>query len=780
MSAKIQKQAFPTTYSKCRGSAIALRVLIYLILGTSIAAQTSCTGLRLLPQDQVLYTGAKVNLEGQLPSTDARKLRLDLESLLQPEPNNTFLGMRSRMWMYLSIREPVRERSIAYRLKFKYGRKPVLLDTLQVRRVANSLENRLYHDGYFRSEVIHKIKTVKNRASVVYEVKPGLIFTIDSVSYSESDHVLMPLIASLKDESLLKSGETYGLEKVKQERQRIDAHLKDLGYYLFNPDFLVYRLDSTVGEQKVNLFLHVKPDVSPASTTPWRLRNIAILDDFQVNDYEPDTIKAGEVTYLSRFHNVRPGLLLDRLYLKPGEYYSRTLHNQTLLDFRSLGLFQYINLSYQEVADSSELLDASLYLSKIKKYSLSAELNSVIKSNNFAGPGMRFSIADRNIFHGAELLTFSLEGNFEVQLASGGANNFAYESIGSLGLSLPRIIPRGMLRKSASYLPRSRFNLSYGIFSRVDLYRQNTFSGTFGYTWKPSVALLHDFIPFNISYSQLARVSEDFLEYLENNPSVRRSFEEQFILGASYHITYDKLGAANARRFLVSGGIDPSGLISGLIHETFGSKNDQLSIGGNPISQYIRLRTDNRYYFRTGLESVLATRLFIGAGIPIGNSTVMPYVRQFFSGGPNSLRGFGARSVGPGTYTPPDSLQNILVDQVGDIKLEFNTEYRFPIGRIIKGAIFLETGNVWLTNEDETRSGAKFSFSSFYRELAISGGLGLRLDFNYVIIRFDWATPIRVPWLSGAEAWVIRDFEFGNRDWRRKNMILNISIGYPF
>lgn len=756
------------------------QAITYLAAWISFAGLASCTGLKLLPQDQILYTGAKIELEGTMKGSEARAVRMSLGHLLRPEPNKTFLGMRSRMWMHLAIRESVREKTLAHWLKFKYGKAPVLLDTAQIIRVGNSMENQLYHDGYFRSEVNHQVNRVKNSAAVNYTVIPGTIYTIDSVCYTESDHRLMPLISSFDMQSLLKSGEPYSLEKVKQERQRIDSRLKDLGYYFFSPDFLVYRLDSTVGDQKVKLYLHLKPDVAPASITPWLLRNITIHDDWQIDIYRPDTAMIGNIRYLSRFHNVRPSLLLDRLHLVPGEHYSRARHNQTLRDFRSLRLFHYINLSYQEIPGNNELLDASLFLSKQKKFSLSAELNSVIKSNNFAGPGMRFSITDRNLLKGAELLTFSLEGNFEVQLASPGASNFAYESIGSLGLSLPRIIPKGLFRRTDIFLPRSRFNLSYGVFSRVDLYRQNTFSGTFGYSWKPSAAILHDFTPFMVSYSELGQVSDDFLLFLESNPSVRRSFEEQFILGASYHITLDKLSAANTRRYLVSAGLEPSGLITGLIHEVLSTSERAVNLVGNPISQYIRLQTDNRYYFKTGYESLLATRLFIGAGIPIGSSKVMPYVRQFFSGGPNSLRGFGARSVGPGTYVPPDSLSNILVDQVGDIKLEINAEYRFPIGRIIKGAFFLEGGNVWLTFEDEARPGARFDFSSFYREFAISGGIGLRMDFDFLVLRFDWATPVRVPWLSGPDAWVIRNFEFGNREWRRQNMILNISIGYPF
>jgi outer membrane protein insertion porin family len=753
--------------------------VIYLLTALQLA---SCTGLRLLPEGQYLYTGGQIQFSDSTGRRQARQLREELTDLIKPEPNGTFLGMRSRMWMHLAIRHPVREKTLMHWLKNRYGRPPVLFDSSQGPVVSQAMANRLYHNGYFRARAFDKPDVSRNKVFVTYHVEPGRPYTIDSVGYWESEHALMPLIREMQDQSALKSGDRYRLDAVRSERSRIDAELKNRGYYLFNPNFLIYRLDSASGNNRVNLYLHLKPDIPTAATQPLRIRNFTLYDDYGLGSYSMDTTIMDGIRFLSHFHTMRPKLLLERLLFSRGDLYSREKHNQSIRNLRALDVYRYINLSYSEVEDQNGLLDAALYLTRHPKYSLSAELNAVGKSNNFAGPGMRLSLKDRNLLRGAETLTLSMEGNFEVQVSGQAGNNYAFESLGGIELNLPRIIPRGFLQKTSPYLPRTRINVNYGVFSRVDLYRQNTLSASFGYLWRPRINVLHDFVPFNVSFSALSQASPEFLEYLANNPSVQRSFEEQFILGSSYYFTFDRLGPQHGKRYMISGGIDPSGLVAGLVHGIFndGSGNESITIGGNPVSQYVRLRTDNRYYFSLGKESLLATRLYIGAGIPVGTSSVMPFVKQFFSGGPNSLRGFTARSVGPGTYTPPDSLSNLLIDQVGDVKLEVNAEYRFPINRLIKGGGFLESGNVWLVNDDPSRPGAKFRWSHFYRELAVSGGFGLRLDFTYVVLRFDWAFPIRKPWLSGKDAWLWSDIDFFDRNWRRENLILNISIGYPF
>jgi outer membrane protein assembly factor BamA len=208
--------------------------------------------------------------------------------------------------------------------------------------------------------------------------------------------------------------------------------------------------------------------------------------------------------------------------------------------------------------------------------------------------------------------------------------------------------------------------------------------------------------------------------------------------------------------------------------------DNQYQILNVPYSQFFRLRNEIRYFINLGKKDRLAWRIILAGGIPYGNSTTMPYVKQFFVGGTNSVRAFRARTVGPGTYYPPDTLSTVYVDQAGDIKFETTLEYRFPIYGYFKGAFFVDAGNIWLVNEDEQRPGGDFRASDFYKELAVGSGFGARIDFSFVVIRFDLAFPLRKPYLPEGERWVFDKIELGSSSWRKQNIILNIAIGYPF
>ena len=234
----------------------------------------------------------------------------------------------------------------------------------------------------------------------------------------------------------------------------------------------------------------------------------------------------------------------------------------------------------------------------------------------------------------------------------------------------------------------------------------------------------------------------------------------------------------------MSESIDLAGnILSGIATVTTGaspsSETPQLLLG-LPYSQFIRLRNEMRYNFRISKKTMLAMRLIAGVGIPYGNSSTMPYVRQYFVGGTNSIRAFIARSVGPGTYRPPDSVSNIFVDQAGDMKLEYNIEYRFDIYKVFKSAVFVDAGNIWLVNDDPQRAGGKFNSKTFIGELAVGSGIGFRFDFSFVVVRFDVAFPLKKPYLPESERWVVDKIALGSHSWRKQNLVWNIAIGYPF
>ena len=743
-----------------------------------------CQGTRVLTEDQKLYTGAKINFQIPDEVPDRKHVENELIRLIEPKPNKKFLGMRPSLVIHNMVKEPKKEKGFRHWLKYKVGKPPVIYNEEVVNATARNLSNTLYHKGHFKATTTFESIEKKHTVFVDYSINAGKTFIIDSVKFPDPDLEIESSLSKLRNESLLVKGEHYDLDNIKKERERLDTELKKMGYYFFDPDYLIFRVDTSDSKQRASLFLQLKPDNPPDSYHKFKLGEITILDDYRLENYAPDTFLINNYRYVSQQYAIRPEIVLRALRLYKDSTYSITNHQNTIRQLTGTGYWKYATIRYLKNPARNRTLDARVIMSPNKKLSLSTEVNAVAKSNNFAGPGVRLGFKNRNFLGGAETFSINLNGSFETQFTGEGQGNTAYELSTDATLSIPRIIPFNFRKGSDRYVPFTRFQLGGGTFVRTDLYRFNTFSTSIGYLWQSSDIISHDLKPLEISFTKLAEASDEFKEFLIKNPSLRRSFEEQFIIGMVYNFNINKLSDNYRRNYFINLGIEPSGNLAVLLLSPFNdgppSPDNQYTLFGNAISQFLRLRIDSRYHLNTGRKSQVAMRLFAGAGFPYGNSKTIPYVKQFFVGGPNSLRGFRARSVGPGTYHPPDSLQNLQVDQTGEIKIEGNIEYRFPIVGFLKGALFLEAGNIWLVNEDESRPEGVFEWNSFYKEFAVSSGFGLRIDANIFVLRFDWGFPLRKPWLEEGNRWVIDEVDFFSKNWRKQNLIINISIGYPF
>jgi hypothetical protein len=369
------------------------------------------------------------------------------------------------------------------------------------------------------------------------------------------------------------------------------------------------------------------------------------------------------------------------------------------------------------------------------------------------------------------MLKFNLRGRVEVQIVDGKVNP-AYEMGLDISYTLPRFYPLFLFNSGKKSLPKTTITTGYNLFNRLDLYRLNSLYANFGYRWSRTDRLSHIFNPIELIFTQIPESSKspEFLDYLEENPGVQRSFDEQFIVGSSYEFTYQPT-TTRRNEFFIRGGIDLAGNLLNGLYSVSGAETDSTgsyTLFGVPFSQYLRTRIDLRYSFGLNARSKLVTRFSTGIGIPLGNSDALPYIKQFYVGGTNSLRSFIARSVGPGTETPPEGYN----DLTGDIRLEGNLEYRFTIAGSLKGALFMDAGNIWLYKEDPSRPNGEFHFDTFLKEIAISSGWGLRWDFDFLVARLDFAYTLRTPYLPAGERWAT-DINF----W---NPAINIAIGYPF
>jgi outer membrane protein assembly factor BamA len=757
---------------------------ILLIAGLSVL-MSGCTGLKKLPEGEYLFTGHSVKFDSTSLLTSKKATLNELNDLVSPSPNTKFLWMRPFLSIHNMVKEPDRDKGLRYWLKYKLGKPPALLSEVKVDLISDAMTNRMENRGYFQASTTHNVEKKKKTATVDFEIYLHPPYTLRNISFPKGNDDLPGEIGNNKEASLLNSGDQYNLDVFRKERERIEEILKNKGYFYFNPSHIIFEADTTVGDRQIDVGLTLKEDMPSNARKDFRLNDIYVFDDYALSDYNPDTLIVDDYFYVTNRSMIRPRTVLKSVFLQKDSLYARRDHFNTLNNLMGLGIYKFANIRFKTSDEGEGLLDADIFLTPGDRMSLRMETNATIKSNNFAGPGIRINYKDRNIFRGAEILSVTLGGRFESQISGPSKGDTSFEITLDASLTLPDIVPFDFDKTPREFVSNTIINIGGGLFSRVELYRLNSFNASYGFSWRPSRKRSFEFKPIDISYTQLTKSSDEFETYLTENPNIRKSFEEQLIPGASFQVVFSDLFRQDQRtNFFYLTGIDISGNLAGVIKNAAGSEvhgdDDQYHILGVPYSQFVRIKNDLRYFIRVGRTKKLAMRLQVSAGLPYLNSTTMPYIKQFYVGGTTSVRAFRARSVGPGTYALPDSVKRMFVDQSGDIKVETSLEYRFPIYSYFKGAFFVDAGNIWLTYSDEQRPGSKFRFNSFYRELAIGAGLGLRIDIDFFVIRFDLAFPLRRPDLPENERWVFGDMDFGSGKWRSDNLILNIAIGYPF
>lgn len=747
----------------------------------------ACNNLKKIPARDALYTGATVKLDStQLKPKERKLLQEELHSLVRPKPNRKFLGMRLRLSAYNAAGNPKKQSSIRGWMKNKFGEPPVLLSGVNLDRNVKVLQNTMENIGFFQVNVQVDTVIKSKKATAHYKIQGGSRYHVRDIHFDTSAAILEKTIFDNKSQTLLKKGEPFDLAIIKAERDRIDDSLKQRGFYFFDPDFLIVQVDSTVGNQQVDLFVKVKPETPREARRPYRINDVFIFPGYRLSSPPADTAKK-DMTFtegyyvLDRQKQYKPLLFKHTMQFTPGDLYNRTDHNATLSRLVNLGLFKFVKNRLEVVPRSdSAQLNAYYYLTPFSRQALRAEINASTKSNNLTGSSVTMGWRKRNAFRGGELLAIDATGGFELQYSGQlkGYNTYRYglES----NLSFPRfLIPFFNVSNKGGFIPKTNMLLGYDVLIKQKLYRMNSFRAGFSYIWKNNIRNEHQFSPISINYVQPAFISQQYRDSIVNNPSLAKAVEKQFILGATYNYNYSQIqDNIFTTGIYFNGNADISGNIAGLLTGANVKDGKPGYILGAQFSQYLRLETDFRYYHKLGRTSVLANRIIIGASVPYGNSQALPFVKQFFAGGNNSVRAFRSRALGPGSYAQP-ATSNFLPDQSGDMKLELNTELRAQLFSIVHGAVFVDAGNIWLYNDDPNKPGARFS-NHFLKELAVGTGVGLRFDISFLVLRFDLAFPLRKPSLPDGERWVIRQIKFGDADWRKQNLIFNIGIGYPF
>jgi outer membrane protein insertion porin family len=760
---------------------------------------SSCSNTKFLQEGQMLYTGAKITVKNDtLSKKDKSNLKDALQDQLGPKPNSSFFGLRPKLYIYNIVSEPKKQKGIKYWLKYKIGEKPVLLGDVDrefnKKIIANYSENKGFFNAKTSSETISKNK----KASVLYTLKPGARYMISNVNFPGDSTKINSEIQSIKENSFLKAGNSFDLDVIKAERERINEHLKNRGFYYFNPDNIIVQADSTVQkEPKVELFVKLKKNTPQLSKEPFTIAKTIVFTDYNIADqklgkyeipYKTDSVKAFNDLYIIDPENKFKPKIFDRaLYLDRGDLYNRKDDNLSLNRLISLGVFKFVKNEFIVSDSLNHQFDAYYLLTTRPFQSLRLETLAKTNSANYTGGEVKLNWTHRNFFKGAEQLKGSIYGAFDGQMGGPKDANNIIRFGANAQLSIPRIVAPFKFSSSSAYVPRTNLNIGYEYLSRTDLYTLHNFNTSFGYLWKENERKEHDLKLLDVTLVAPQKITDKYQDQIDGNeemgitpnPSLQRVVDKQLIFGPNYSYTYTNTMLPKKNTFYYKGSVDLAGTITGLISGADRKAGDTKSLFGIPFSQYAKMEHDFRYYRKVGDKSSIATRAIVGIGYPHGNSVSMPYVKQFYVGGSNSIRAFHARTLGPGSYDPRNQQATFSFDQSGDVKLEFNAEYRANIYKFINFAAFIDAGNVWLINDEAEKPGGTFS-KDFVKEFAVGAGVGLRMDFSVLILRLDLATPIRIPYYEGGDRWTFDKMDFGNSNYRKDNLILNIAIGYPF
>lgn len=755
-----------------------IKFKIVFILTSALLVLQSCAVEKYIPEDEMLYTGATVEIKSDSIIKNESQLKSVLEEALLPKPNKKFLGMRVGLHYYYKMQKE----NPGFINRFFYKRfgeqKPVYKSDVKPYEVEEILLNRMENRGFFYSEITSEFKDNEENkeASVKYTVKAPKAYTIASYQLDSMPHPIYPEVKKSVAKTKLSKGMRFDLANMKMERERIDRELKQNGYYNFNSSFLIFEADTNQYDKKrFDLFLGLKKDVPKKSIIPYKISKINVYANYHVEDsIDNEVERFNEKNYINSSSFFKSKYLDPFITLEEGQYYSPENSRNSARRLSTIGAYKFVNIQYKERDtvhnDSLGILEANIFLSPLNKRALRVELQAVSKSNNFSGPGIALTYSNRNLFSGGETLNTTASFGYEMQV--GGGNSSGKTSV-DLGLKSELIFPRVIfpIKIDSDFfkydIPKTKTSISLDYLRRTQLYTLLSGSAQFGYLWQANRYVTHEIIPISLNYTKPSNTTEEFQNILDANPYLKRSFEKQFIAGLNYSFTYNGMvNATKKHQFFINSTLDVAGNTMSLFAKEM--DNGKKGILNLEYAQYAKVDADFRYHLNFGKEQLIAARLFGGYGYAYGNSDIMPYVKQYYSGGPYSVRAFRIRSLGPGTYSDEGNSQTNYFDQTGNIRIEANIEYRFPIISFLKGAVFADAGNIWNSDPNPVYEGKDKFTSSFIKEFGMGAGVGLRVDVQGFVLRFDFAAPFHDPSKNNG-------FDFNV-----KETVFNFGIGYPF
>ena len=752
-----------------------LRRVPFLIAAILVLLVAACSTTRVVPEGQYRLVDNTVNVvnKGDYPKYQSS----DIDKYIRQKPNSYFFGKWNP---FIYVYNWSNGKGGGWdRFVQKLGQAPVIFDPTQVESSISNMETHLNYLGYYHSDVTDSLKAKNKKMTVVYNVTLGKQYPIAEIKYDIQDSTLRQLYMADTTNSVIKRGMPISEKSLDAESVRATSLFKENGYYSFSKNYFFFTADTLTVRDSAILEISIKDytrNELERNAKPHKQFHIGQVTIYPVSDViryraaltkkatqKLDTLQVGEKMYVlyDKKLGVRPSILTKMNRVVPGNLYKESVVNNTYQRFSNMNLFSSVNVSLDQV--TSDTVDCNIRLIPAKEQGYKLNLEASTNSTGLIGISPALSYYNRNIFNGGEWLNLSFSGNFQFGIKDPVRST---EFGTSANISLPTffLFPDTFF---SNVIPRTDFTVAYNYQERPE-YTRNMITAQYGYSWNSaSKNWGFQIYPARVNIVKMSNQSPTFNEMIQN-PFVKDSYIDHFDVGGVYHASFYSDPSLNPKHtnYKATFRLDVAGNLLSAFNKLMPvDSTGSRTVWNSPYAQYVRAEGSYTHTWKFGKRErmAVAARFLAGGGFAYGNSNALPFEQLFWSGGSNSMRGWQARSLGPG-ITPMDSTLTIP-NQTGDMKLEANLEFRFPLFSIFYGALFFDAGNVWIKREIT-------DLKSFTNGIALNTGLGIRLDIQFVVVRFDWGLKLREP---AEQMW------YGPKDWFKKGgNTFQFGIGYPF
>jgi outer membrane protein assembly factor BamA len=739
---------------------------------------SSCSGTRHLPEGESLYIGTrqmkfnKVEYNEVWKINEAGRKRTEAYYNLWDLPNGSFGFPSFRLvparlimynWFYTE-----KDKGFSRWMMNNFGEPPVTISKINPALKAGKIRNMYENWGHFGTTANYQVKYNKKgtKGRVYYQFLIPKSYTYRTIDYIV-DSVQLPIQESILDykkTSLLFAGDEFSLDKIRTEKNNLINHFHNQGYYFLREKEIVIMADTTVGNRQIDLRIRLSENLPAVYFNKQRINNQVITIDSIVQNNDEDRY------YRWPEGKIKKSLLDSLILVRHGDYYSFTKVRTSIRNLSEIGMFSKPLVSMSVADNDSTKLNSQVSVQPMDATTLGVNAKANYKNIGYVGPSLGASFNQLNLFGGAENLSVDLDAYYDFPIGVfkervSKASGFTINST----LSAPLVkSPFKFIRQTYS-LPKKFVSLRMELDDRKDYFRLVGWNASTGFIWSTSLKVTHKLNILSATYSNILNSTPKFDSITADNPSLAVSLTDQFIIGSNYSIRYDNLSLENKIiGTYFEGKIELDGNLLSLISK----KDPETGVKepfGIPFSQLVQISYDFRAYLKISESSMLAFRHTGGIGVAYGNSTQMPYINQFFIGGANSLRPINARSVGPGRYL---ELNEGEVNQVGDIKLEWNLEYRLKLGPRLNLAAWSDMGNIWLLNPDPNRPYAEIRWNKIFQDSFLTSGVGVRLDIGFLTMRLDYGAVLYAPIFVDGSKWI----------WENKLPLWGAVVGFglPF